>query len=205
MSLDPEKRNAILIATGIFIVGVVYALYETYFRPADIEWKELPLTPTQHISSSQVTTPVESKFILIQLSGAVVRPGVYRMSDTMRVMDVIEEAGGVTGEADMSDLNLTRRLTDQMTLYIPYKKTSNDATVSESSTPTNDVSPSGKVNINTADAQTLMTLHGIGKSIAERIVSYRSEHGVFSSVNDLTKVKGVGVKLLEKNKDNICF
>jgi competence protein ComEA len=59
------------------------------------------------------------------------------------------------------------------------------------------------VNINTADAQTLETLAGIGEKRAEAIIEYRSKHGPFVSVEDLLKVKGIGVKTLDKNRDNM--
>lgn len=60
------------------------------------------------------------------------------------------------------------------------------------------------VNINTADAQTLATLEGIGEKRAEAIIEYRSKHGPFTSIEDLVKVKGIGVKTLEKNRDNMA-
>lgn len=60
------------------------------------------------------------------------------------------------------------------------------------------------VNINTADAQTLATLEGIGEKRAEAIIEYRSKHGPFMSIEDLVKVKGIGVKTLEKNRDNMA-
>lgn len=59
------------------------------------------------------------------------------------------------------------------------------------------------VNINTADAQTLATLEGVGEKRAEAIIEYRSTHGPFVSIEDLVKVKGIGVKTLEKNRDNM--
>lgn len=59
------------------------------------------------------------------------------------------------------------------------------------------------VNINAADAQTLATLKGIGEKRAEAIIEYRSKHGPFVSIEDLVKVKGIGVKTLEKNRDNM--
>jgi competence protein ComEA len=59
------------------------------------------------------------------------------------------------------------------------------------------------VNINTADAQTLATLEGIGEKRAQAIIEYRSRHGPFVSIEDLIKVKGIGVKTLEKNRDSM--
>lgn len=200
MALDSEKRKSIFIATVIIAIGVSYTLYDAYFRPADIEWTSVSLAnePVSAISS----TTIDSRSVIVQISGAILHPGVYKLNDSLRVMDAIIEAGGVSEGADLSAINLTLPLKDQMVLVIPYARvidTSGRASMSGQTVET------GKININTATVQELSTLNGIGASIAARIVDYRAQHGAFTSLEDLTNVKGIGPALLKKNKELISL
>jgi competence protein ComEA len=115
----------------------------------------------------------------------------------------VEAAGGVTGEADVEQLNLAEKLLDGERVHVTRRGESPPAPAptSGSSSP---ASPSGAgsvVNINTASADQLDALPGVGPSTAQAIIDYRTAHGPFTSVDDLAAVKGIGPAKLAQLKD----
>jgi competence protein ComEA len=142
--------------------------------------------------------------IVIQIMGAVVKPGVYSMPDGSRVEDAVNAAGGLLAEADSNSVNLAVRLEDGQQINIPSLGGSG---ISETSTPTRapftvvstatssttaTVAPRSLVNINTATVQQLDALPGIGPVTAQSIVTYRQQHGPFQHIEDIMNVPGIG-------------
>ncbi len=147
--------------------------------------------------------------VYVDVDGAVVRPGVYRLKDGARVSQAIDAAGGLTAEADVTGLNRASKVADGQKIYVP--KVGEQQTVSADggadggavlASGANDVA--GLVNINTASAAELQTLSGIGPSMAQSIIDERTQNGAFASVDDLMRVSGIGEKKLAKIKDCIC-
>lgn len=147
--------------------------------------------------------------VYVDVDGAVVRPGVYRLKDGARVSQAIDAAGGLTAEADVTGLNRASKVADGQKIYVP--KVGEQQTVSANggadggavlASGANDVA--GLVNINTASAAELQTLSGIGPSMAQSIIDERTKNGAFASVDDLMRVSGIGEKKLAKIKDCIC-
>jgi len=127
--------------------------------------------------------------IFVQVSGAVVSPGVYELPGDSRVYAAIEAAGGLLQTADDSDINQAAILEDGQKIYVYSAEEMaklQEAAVAEESA--ND----GLVNINTADVQLLTTLPGIGENKAKQIVAYRDSNGAFSSIEDIKNVSGIG-------------
>lgn len=146
----------------------------------------------------------------VDVDGAVVRPGVYRLKDGARVSQAIDAAGGLTVEADVTGLNRASRITDGQKIYVPTVGEQQAAAAvggaeSSAATTPGAGSSSGLVNINTASAAELQTLSGIGPSMAQSIIDDRSKNGPFASVDDLMRVSGIGEKKLAKIKDCICI
>lgn len=147
--------------------------------------------------------------VYVDVDGAVVRPGVYRLKDGARVSQAIDVAGGLTAEADVTGLNRASKVADGQKIYVPKVGEQQAAAAvggAESSVATTPGagSSSGLVNINTASAAELQTLSGIGPSIAQSIIDERTKNGAFASVDDLMRVSGIGEKKLAKIKDCIC-
>lgn len=147
--------------------------------------------------------------VYVDVDGAVVRPGVYRLKDGARVSQAIDAAGGLTAEADVTGLNRASKVADGQKIYVP--KVGEQQTVSADggadggavlASGANDVA--GLVNINTASAAELQTLSGIGPSMAQSIIDERTKNSAFASVDDLMRVSGIGEKKLAKIKDCIC-
>lgn len=147
--------------------------------------------------------------VYVDVDGAVVRPGVYRLKDGARVSQAIDAAGGLTAEADVTGLNRASKITDGQKVYVPTVGEQHAAAAvgeaeSGAGTTSGAGSLSGLVNINTASAAELQTLSGIGPSMAQSIIDERSKNGPFASVDDLMRVSGIGEKKLAKIKDGIC-
>ncbi|EOU1755648.1 ComEA family DNA-binding protein [Clostridium perfringens] len=171
------------------------------------------------IESEKETSLGEEK-IVVEIKGEVKKPNVYELKNGSRIYELIEEAGGPTDEADLSDINRALYLSDGQCIVI---KNINDVESEEvnlneslnaevtNSIPTNSSGDKGEknessvININTASKETLMTLNGIGESKAQAIIDYRDEIGGFKSVDDITNVSGIGEKTLEKIKDKISI
>lgn len=163
-------------------------------------------SPDDDESSAKSSSAAE---VYVDVDGAVVRPGVYRLKDGARVSQAIDAAGGLTAEADVTGLNRASKITDGQKIYVPTVGEQQAAAAvggaesSAATTPGAGSSP-GLVNINTASAAELQTLSGIGPSMAQSIIDERTKNGAFASVDDLMRVSGIGEKKLAKIKDCIC-
>ncbi len=154
------------------------------------------------IISSKKTSVDENRIIKVHVAGAVLKPGLYEVREGMRVADAIKAAGGESTDADVEQLNLAERLRDGQKIMVPQKCAGNslDDPLSagyhaETST------QSKKININTATAEELESLPGIGPALASRIIKYRREKGFFTSVSGLKNVPGIGQRKFESLKD----
>lgn len=172
---------------------------ETYFS-ADKKTKK-----TASSEGTNKPSPPRQE-IIVDMKGAVRKPGIYRMSSTDRVSDAINKAGGLADKADRDKVNLAQKVSDEMVVYVPEKgedlpkiQAGGAAATSVGMQPGNGADQT-QVNINTADEQELQNLPGIGPAKAKTIIQYREEHGLFKSVEDLTNVSGIGEKSLEKIK-----
>lgn len=140
----------------------------------------------------------DAPLVQVYVRGEVKNPGVYKLDVADRVHDAIEKAGGVLESGNASALDLARFLVDGETIYVPPTAAIENAAETQSDY------FGAKININTATKEELMTLNGIGDSIAGRIIKYREQHGPFGDVGDLLNVSGIGQKKLEKIKDRVC-
>lgn len=148
----------------------------------------------------------------VYICGAVLLPGVYEVPQGSRIYEVVQKAGGLTEEASKSSVNQAERVYDGQMIFLPtFEEAEAGVDVdavshSAGSTGTLDAGweeADSRVNINTATLSELMTLSGIGQTKAERILAYRSEHGSFSSVEEIMNVDGIKEGLYNRIKDNI--
>ncbi|MBL8063741.1 MAG: ComEA family DNA-binding protein [Anaerolineales bacterium] len=151
--------------------------------------------------------------IAVHVVGAVPRPGLYEFAEGARVQDAIDAAGGLLTGANVDTINLAALLVDGEQLTIPFKDgegaetSGTDDTLvlpGATSTPsTADTSDVELININEASVEELDTLPGIGPTIAQRIVDYRTTNGPFQSIDDIMNVSGIGPSTFENIKDLI--
>jgi len=141
--------------------------------------------------------------IVVHITGAVPRPGVYALPGGARVQDAISAAGGFLAEADKDFINLARVLEDGEMLEIPFMEGFSPVIA----TPVQSIIVSGSdtdlININTASSFELESLPGIGPTTAQKILDYREENGPFFSIEDIINVSGIGPGTYERIKDLI--
>jgi len=132
--------------------------------------------------------------VTVDVSGKVRRPGVATLPAGSRVVDALKRAGGTRGRVDLSTLNLARVLVDGEQILVGRPAPSGGAAAGASAAAPD---PAGAlVNLNTATAEQLDTLPGVGPVTAQKILEWRSAHGAFSSVDELLEVDGIGEKTL---------
>lgn len=161
---------------------------------------------TAQKSTSKPTKTANSKWLIVDVEGAVNKPGVYRLLATARVYDAIQHAGGLTEQADTSAINQAQKLHDQSQVFVPDKNSSSTAPNTAQTTAANSensVTDTKTINLNTADVTELQNLPGVGPKKAELIIQYRQEKGSFSKIEDLTEVQGIGEKTFAKIKSQL--
>ena len=144
-------------------------------------------------------------FVCVHICGAVVSEGVYTLHPGSRVADGIAAAGGFTEAADRSYHNLAALLSDGQKVYVPTTDETKELSVPERTASANgaESGDSGKVNINTAGLEKLMTLSGIGEAKAQSILQYRERVGPFQRIEELKNVSGIGDAMFERVKEQI--
>lgn len=213
-----KKQKIIFGIIIVFMVAII--VYYIYSTLANIEYDSENIEDnsfsdtneleTQNISMDENVT--ETDEILVHVSGCVKEEKIVSLPDGSRINDAIEAAGGLTKDADLSNVNLAYILEDGEKIYIPKKgeelsEISSSLIVNNSSNSSNNssLSKSTKVNINKATQAELETIPGIGPSTALKIVTYRNENGKFKSIEDIKNVSGIGDAKYEKMKDYITI
>ncbi|ABB15935.1 helix-hairpin-helix domain-containing protein [Carboxydothermus hydrogenoformans] len=201
--MNPFDDRSKLSLYGIIFLLLALVCYLWWTGPESPPLKE---TAEQEVITREVTP---KGTVVVHVAGAVYKPGVYVLEEGARVKDAIEKARGMLPLADDSSINLAAKVSDGQKIYIPFK---NETTTASASTnkafgQQNALKGSGgqeaKVNINTATAEELDELPGVGPATAAKIIEYREQNGPFATIEDLKKVKGIGDKKFETLKDYI--
>ena len=170
--------------------------------PAEI----LPMAGSVEIAVPGPSPMPDPGRIVVDVVGAVVRPGLHELPATSRVADAVEAAGGLTAEADRMRLNLAEPLSDGARLWVPAAGESAGPEVVPVTVGTGDGGRTGTgsgragalLNVNTANAAALEELPGIGPALATAIVEHRRRSGPFATVDELVEVSGIGPAKLEQ-------
>jgi len=141
------------------------------------------------------------KPVIVHITGAVPRPGVYALPQGARVQDAISAAGGFLAEAEKSQINLARLLEDGEKLDIPYIEGASPVIATPGETVV--AASTELININTASQAQLDTLPGIGPTTAQKIIEYREQNGAFLNIEDIINVSGIGPVTYQRIKDLI--
>lgn len=199
-----QKQILIIVGTIVTVlVGIVFLMYQKGANEEELLWETVESTVasvTESIDSAQ-----EDSVILVDIKGEIKQPGVYELAYDARLNELILLAGGFTENAEVRQLNLAERLSDQQMIYVPNQDEltfSIDQLIEEE---VDMAQSSTKVNINTADITELQQLPGVGPSKAQAIIAYREENGLFKSIEGLLEVSGFGEKTFEKLKDSIVI
>ena len=196
-------KNLIIICVCfiILVLGIFYASFKD--KLVDEEY-----TFEDDVVETKEEKVVEEVKIIIHVAGEVNNPGIISLKQGSRIIDAIESAGGLTEDADISNVNLAYELEDAQKIYIPSIYDLEEIAVIQENSEnilSSGVKKNSKVNINKANEGELQNLTGIGLSIAKRIVQYRNENGNFKNLEYIKNVSGIGDSKYENIKDEICI
>ena len=161
------------------------------------------LTIENKVADTTLET-VSNNTIVVEIKGEVMNPDVYTLNEGSIIKDLIEIAGGLTENADISNINRAKEIKNHELIVI---RNINDPNIEEKGeakyNETNEESDDGKISINDSDLSKLKEIPGIGEVKANSIISYREKNNGFKSIEELKNVDGIGEKTFEKIKDSI--
>ena len=199
------KKQLLIISIILIIIISLYYIYNKFNE----ENKEV-LIENILIENKTDNKKSENEFLIVHISGAVNNPGIVKLEVESRIEDAIISAGGLTEDADLTNVNLAYVLEDGMKITIPSMSDVEEEIIMENSgkniiTESNVEYSSSKIsiNINKATIDEFAKLPGIGNSLATRIVKYREENGKFKNIEDIKNVSGIGDNKFEQIKDLI--
>ena len=202
-----DKIIIIILASIFIIFGYINNKKETNIENSNFLTEETTKEKISIEKNRLKETIIETipEEIYVDISGCVINPGVYKLSNSKRIIDVIDIAGGLCPNADTSDINLSKKIFDEMKIHIKkigetYNERSLDFDDTSDISEKND--NGSKININTASVEQLTTLPGIGEKKAIEIINYR-EDKKFKTIEDIKNISGIGDKTFEKIKDLI--
>jgi len=194
-----ERRELI----GLFVIGavVVVACLLWYWRslPKPVRIEASATGNALSHTSSSIASPTPGPELVVDVTGWIRHPGVYRFHQGDRVIDAIQAAGGAKPGANLTAINEAALLQDAQQILVTKRGAAGGS--GGGGTGGGPGSPGGKINLNTATLDQLETLPGIGEVIGQRIIDYREQHGPFHSVDDLLNVSGIGPSHLADVKD----
>lgn len=199
----PMYRKSLLIL--LLIAAAVAG--ETYYGCYTQDKETVQLDAASATDETQ-----QEAAVTVYVTGAVNKPGVVSIKEGACAADAVNACGGLLPTADGDKINMAQVLKDGQQLRIPEKQEASNvqtaakgAKSSSAATAGTKAAAGGIVNINTASAEELDTLPGIGPAMAQRIIEYRETEGSFSAVEDIKKVRGIGEAKFQKMRDKICI
>lgn len=215
-----NKKTVLILLSSLIISVCLFSIILIGVNKEKVE----AIDYDDEIKVTTTSSEKNTKSIYVDVKGAVKKPGVYEVSESAIVNDCIKMAGGITSSGTLSNINLSKKVTDEMVIYV-FKKSEITTTAKneisctteiievnncpiittsenkkEETTTTSTINK--KVNINTATKDELTSLSGIGDSKANSIIEYRKSTP-FKSIEDLKNVSGIGDALYESIKDSI--
>jgi competence protein ComEA len=179
-----KYQNQIIIVSILLLLVIAFILNKIQSVSAQT------ITPNY---INEVREEPKSTYIYIDLKGEVNHPGVYKVNEHIRLFQLIHLAGGLTVNADESKINLSQILFDQNVIVVPPQNHNGDSEIT-------DAFDDGKISLNHATKEALISLPNIGPATADRIIEYRMNNGPFTSLEDILKVSGIGEATFEAIK-----
>jgi len=188
--IDPGRRGVLALAAVALAAATVAGVGAWRARPAP--------EPLGAPVPEQVQATPTATLLVVAVAGKVRRPGVVRLPAGSRVADAVAAAGGAVPGADLSLLNLARKLVDgeQVVVGVPASAGVGPAGAAPSAS-----APGALLDLNTATVEQFDALPGVGPVLAQRLVEYRTAHGGFRSVDQLREVDGIGESRFQKLKE----
>ena len=217
------KKYKYVITIFLFMLIIFYIV----FVKVNLKSKEKNLVDNQVVINEveKVEVDLKDDLVYVDIKGAVKKPGVYKINSDKKIIDVITIAGGLMENANTDNINLSKKVTDEMVIIIYTDEEVKNSNIVDTvikvidkecvcpniqndgciNTEINDsiTNVNKTININTATLEELMSINGLGEAKAKAIIKYREEHGYFKIIDDLLNVSGIGEALFEKIKEYI--
>ncbi|HET8641484.1 MAG TPA: ComEA family DNA-binding protein [Pseudonocardiaceae bacterium] len=197
--MDPGRRAAVVLA-AVLLLGAAAAGFGV--------WRSRPVAETIPVSLPSATSsdaaPNGTGELVVSVAGQVVRPGLVRLPPGARVADAVTAAGGPVPGADLTGLNLARRLTDGEHVVVgpaPMAAGAGAAGTGGSGAGGSGAAAGARVDLNTATLADLDALPGVGPVTAQRILDWREQHGRFTSIDQLREIEGIGETRFARLRD----
>ncbi len=191
------QHRRFLLAAAVALVLLLLAA--RYILPAGTTTPAAPLPPPPAPGTG--ATGTSSARVVVDVVGAVRRPGLYRLESGSRIADAVARAGGATGKADLAQVNLAAPIADGEQVVVPKRGLAAAAPAPGNTSAGATGSPAAPVQLSTATLEQLDSLPGIGPVTAQKILDYRTKHGAFGSVDELDAVPGIGPARLDQLRD----
>ena len=217
------KKYLILVFCLLLLAASTIAFFKLNNEKTEVEDNFIANNEIITKEVREVAKQEEVK-LYFDIKGSVKKPGVYEFTQGDRIIDAINKAGGLTKNATTNNLNLSKKLTNEMVIYVFNK---NELTTTKAFEQVNNVADckcetievnncvdknttnesanneTAKININTDSKEKLMTISGIGSSKADAIIEYRTKNGNFKTTEDIINVSGISKTIYDKIKDTI--
>lgn len=211
---DKQRKIVIIIGIAVAIIIMIFIYQKTDSKQIlEQDDSTMLIQNSDNLNQSNDKLNKSDKGeeqIVVHIAGEVNSPGVVKLKEGERIEDAIEQAGGLTENAEISNVNLAYILEDGVKIIIPRKNAETDekiinedagkGVILENSYDDNKT----MININKATEAELEKLSGVGASLAGKIIEYRNKNGKFSSIEDIKNVSGIGESKFNSIKDYIC-
>jgi competence protein ComEA len=191
---DVPRHQLLLCAlaiVGVALVGARYLKEESGDRAGRVDRRAAPVR-VQRTGGGRA---------VVHVTGAVRRPGVYRLPSWARLDLAVKRAGGPAPGADLAGVNLAAKVADGQQVVVPRAGAAGGAVAAAAGG--DSAAQSGPISLNTATPEQLDQLEGVGPATAQKILDWRKQHGGFRSVDDLKQITGIGPKRFAALKDNV--
>ena len=213
VSIKQKLKKPIISILIILLISGMFSLYGNLKAESNLIINEVQEEVIEEYKEEIKEDLIEEEW-MVDVKGKIYNPGTYLVKENMRVIDAILLAGGLLDDADTSNLNLSKKVEDQMVIIVLSKEEikklkevpqiiENDASIEFNTK--EDLPKTEKISINKASKEQLMTLKGIGEVKAQSIIEYIKANGPLKSIDELLKVSGISDKTFNEIKDKITL
>jgi competence protein ComEA len=191
-----QRRLVAAVLLGLVVLVVALRHREAHGGASDPPLRVAPIVPKANAAGTALGAGAapSARLLVVDVAGAVRRPGLYRLRQGARVADAVARAGGLTRHADRTLINLAAPLADCEQVLASAQGGGAAAAAAGGG------APPAPVHLNSAGAEELDSLPGVGPVTAQKIVAYRAQHGPFTSLDGLDAIPGIGPARIESLK-----
>ncbi len=198
MDIDKIKRGLKIVLIVALIIIFVKVMNTDFFNTSDDGITVQKAYDSSAKDSLNDESDEDDGYIYTHITGEIKKPGVYKMKAGTRMDDLVKEAGGLTDEADINQINLSEKLVDEERIIVPSKSGSSEEGITSAAID----AKTKKININKASLSELMTLPGVGEKTAQKFIDYR-EQKKFKKIEDVMNIEGIGENKFKNIKEYI--